>query len=432
MEIPLEGNSGRRWVLLGSIVIAGLLIWQAGQVWLADRLIQSQSAPKIERGVRLLPGNADAWDRLGRFRQWDLMDPDPASAIVDYKNALQHEPTSPYYWMDLGSAYEDAGDAASARQAFLRAEEVYPASADVAWHYGNFLLREGMAADAMKEISKAVRIDPSLLPQAVSRVWRSSHDVDVVVNQLLPANLDSYFAAIDFFDSAHEPEPALVVWRKIVALSEPFARKRVFPFLEELIRDDRSDDAEKVWQGSLAADGLPSRAATNHSVVWDGGFSQPFPNGGLGWRWEPPLGVAIDFDAPRRFSGTRSVRIDFGGSTNLELDEPQQYVPVEPNRTYNFRGYLRTERISTESGLRFSIVDPHHPRDTTVVTDNLTGTNGWTEVNAPVRTGPQTHFVLIRMYRFPSRLFENKLTGTAWIADVSLVPADAEEKEPKQ
>lgn len=429
MEIPLEGVGARRWTLLAAVAIAALLIWQAGRIELANYLIQSQSSAQIERGIRLVPGNADAWDRLGRFRQWDLIDPDPASAVSDYKNAVAREPTSPYYWMDLGSAYEDAGNISSAREALRHAEDVYPASAEVAWHYGNFLLREGAAGDGIKEIAKAIRIDPSLLPEAISTVWRATHDLHVVADELLPASVDSYFEAIDFFNSTHEAEPALAVWKKIVALGKPFELARSFPLIEELIRGDRSADAERVWLDALRATGKPHEMPPDHSMVWDGGFTQKFTNGGLGWRWEPSSGVSIDFDSPRKTAGTQSVRIDFGGSTNLELDTPCEYVPVEPNRTYDFRGYLRTERISTESGLRFSIIDPNHPGKTSLATDNLTGTNGWTEANGQISTSPETHFLLIRVYRYPSRLFENKLTGTGWVADISLIPSAANQKE---
>jgi len=432
VELPLVGNNARRWILLGSVAIAAVLIWQATQIALANHLIQSQSSERIERGIRLVPGNADAWDRLGRYRQWDLMNPDPSSAIEDYKNAVQREPTSPYYWMDLASAYEDAGNFGDARAAFRHAEGIYPASADVAWHYGNFLLREGMTEEGISEIGKAVRVDPSLLPQAVSRVWHANHDVNLLVDRILPPTLESYLAAIDFFDYAQEPQPALLIWRRAVMLGEPIPLKRSFPLIDELIWSDRSEDAEQVWLEALRAAGKPHERAPDNSVVWDGEFAEPFSDGGLGWRWEPPIGVAIDFDAARQLSGTRSVRLDFGGSTNLELNEPLQYVPVQPSRIYRFHGYLRTERISTESGLRFSIVDPHHLSDTNVLTDNLTGTNGWTEVNAEVQTGPKTHFLLVRAFRRPSRLFENKLTGTAWIADVSLIASDTELKDSKQ
>lgn len=432
MEFPLEGTRARRALLLGSIAIAALLAVQAAQIELADHRVQSQDANAIERGAQAMTGDADAWDRLGRFRQWDLNNPDPSAAILDYRKAVYYEPSSPYYWMDLASAYEETGDASGAGAAYQQAEAVYPISAEVAWHYGNFLLREQEDAAGMKEIERAVRTDGSLLPLALSRVWHSSHDVNALLDQMLPANMDSYFGALDFFESIHEAEPALVIWQRLLALGKPFPLARSFPFIEELIREDRSDDARQVWLQALGAAALPHEASPDRSAIWDGGFTQPFPNGGLGWRWESPLGVAIDFDSPRQSNGTRSVRLDFGGGTNLELDQPLQYVPVEPNRTYKFRGYLRTEGITTESGLRFSIFDPHHPADLNIVTDNLTGSNPWTTVDAQISTRPETHFLVVRLFRYPSRLFENRLSGTAWIADLSLVPSDGRAEEPKQ
>ena len=37
---------------------------------------------------------------------------------------------------------------------------------------------------------------------------------------------------------------------------------------------------------------------------------------------------------------------------------------------------------------------------------------------------PGYTFLLVRLLRFGSRLFDNKLSGTVWIADVSLVSAE--------
>ena len=46
-------------------------------------------------------------------------------------------------------------------------------------------------------------------------------------------------------------------------------------------------------------------------------------------------------------------------------------------------------------------------------------------VDVDYTTAPVTHFLLIQLRRSPSRLFENKLNGTAWIGDVSLTPNSA-------
>jgi hypothetical protein len=118
------------------------------------------------------------------------------------------------------------------------------------------------------------------------------------------------------------------------------------------------------------------------------------------------------------------VRLQFNGGTNLTLAQPGQYVPVEPSVTYDFHAYMRTEGITTESGIRFSITDPNHDGAVDQRTENMTGSHGWTSVNLSVTSAPSTHFLVIRVVRDRSRLFENRLSGLAWIADVSLIPEE--------
>jgi hypothetical protein len=73
--------------------------------------------------------------------------------------------------------------------------------------------------------------------------------------------------------------------------------------------------------------------------------------------------------------------------------------------------------------MRFGIIDPHNQSELNLITTNLAGTNPWAPVDADIVTGPDTHLVQIYLYRAPSRLFENRLSGTVWIAGVSLTPS---------
>jgi hypothetical protein len=75
--------------------------------------------------------------------------------------------------------------------------------------------------------------------------------------------------------------------------------------------------------------------------------------------------------------------------------------------------------------MRISIVDPNHAGAVNAVTENFTGSHAWTPIETNLTTGPDTHFLLVRLLRSPSRLFDNRLSGTAWIAEVSLVPSNA-------
>jgi tetratricopeptide (TPR) repeat protein len=432
MEIALASARRRITLLIVSLVTAAALIFQVGLIWTANDRLESNDLASIERGAALVPDNGDAWDRLGRFRQWDFVNSDLPGAIADYQRAVGVDRRSAHYWMDLAGAYEAAGDQVRAQQAYSRAETVYPASAEVAFYYGNFLLREGKYPQAYQELQRAVRGDPTLLSLAISRSWRASGDVNQILKQLLPPNTDAYLQAVDFFAHIRESDPALVVWQRLVDLGQSFPLDRAFPLLDELIQEDRAGDARRVWRESLMAAALPYAEPAFHSLIWNGNFSTNFKNGGLDWRWKELSGVTIGFDPEPAPHGSRSVRLDFSGGTNLAVDGPFQYVPVEPSRSYHFRGFMRTDQITTESGTRFAIGDPNHADAPTVITENFTGSHPWTALEADVPTGPQTHFLVVRVFRPPSRLFENRIDGTVWIADLLLVPQDRDAERRSQ
>ncbi|MGB9243257.1 MAG: hypothetical protein WCC03_07900, partial [Candidatus Acidiferrales bacterium] len=247
---------------------------------------------------------------------------------------------------------------------------------------------------------------------------------NVLLNKVLPASEDAYFQAIDFMADNSQTAGALVIWERLLTLGKPVALRRSFPLLEFLIQSDRAEDASRVWREALAAAGLPHSEPANQSLIWNGDFARDFLNGGLDWRWSSPFGASIGFDTPPPSSGARSLRLDFSGGANLDLSEPLEFVPVEPSHSYHFHAALRTEGITTENGLFFSIGDPHHGA-AVVSTENLTGSHSWMPVDVDYTTAPVTHFLLIQLRRSPSRLFENKLSGTAWIGDVSLTPNSA-------
>jgi tetratricopeptide (TPR) repeat protein len=429
VALALESFKDRRVVAAVSIVISALICYQAARNWLADFRLQSSDSRTMERGVALEPGNGNAWDRLGRYHQWNLENPDPAQAIGEFEHATHDDPRSAHFLMDLAGAYEAAGDSARSKEAWERARSVYPASAEVDWNFANFLLRQRQFSEAYAEIHKAVLADPKYLPLAISRVWRSSRDVNQLLDHVLPPENKAYFEALDFFASNQLVDPGLEVWRRLILLGQPFHIELCFPFLNEVIQENRSSEAREIWDGALKSAGVGRGNSAESSLLWNGDFSQDFVNGGLGWRWSSPLGTVIDFDLPPQGVAGRSVRIDFGGGVNLDLNEPIQYVPVEPGRTYHFKGFIRTESISTESGMRFLICDSAHPDTIRELTEGITGTKTWTLAEVDIAAGPDTHFLVVSLRRIPSRLFENKLSGTVWIAGLSLATAD-QSREP--
>ncbi len=413
----------RRPIFAILLVIASVLIWQASEICLASHRLLSDNISEMERGAAMVPGDAEAWDRVGRYYLLNFSNPDIPKAIADFARAVKIDPLSQDYWMDLASAYDANGDDAAAEGAYEEAHKVYPASALADWNYGNFLLREGKDDEAYEQIRLAVRGDPDLLELAISRAWHSSGDVNQLLDDVIPASVDSYITALDFFSKIHQGKPALAVWQKLMELHQTVALNRTFIFFYELFEENDSADALTAWDQAVAASGEPGLAVKGDSLISDGYFEEAFPGGGLGWQWQSQPGTTIDFDASTPDGKGRSVRLDFDGGANVSINEPLEYVAVEAERTYHFHAEIRTEQITTESGMRFLISDARHS-GLEIQSDNLIGTNPWTSVDVDLTTLPITHYLAVELFRDPSKRFDNKLSGTAWIADLSLTPVE--------
>ncbi len=422
MEPSRDETPGRGPILLIALAVFALVCFRAGKATLAEYRSSSPRPEDWLRAAQLDPGNGDYWDRLGLYYEYDFDHSDLPRAIQYFQKALQQNPRSDLYWMHLASAHEMAGDSAGARDAYGKAKAAYPISAEVAWNYGNFLLRQSQLEEGFTEIRRAAITDPRLLPLAISRGWQADSDLDHLFSGLLPRSVDAYFQALDYFCSVHEDGPALDTWKRIIALGQAIPLSRAFPFLDELIEQGKASEAKQVWRQAISASGWPYTEPGDGSLVWNGGFESPVANGGLDWREDYVFGATMSIDTTNFHSGSHSLRVDFSGAANVGFHHLTQYVPVEPQTRYHFSGYLRTEDISTEIGLRFVIFDPKHSSEITASTTDLIRTSPWTLLDAGLVTGADTHFLVVALQRNPSRLFDNKLSGTVWVDDVSLTP----------
>ena len=152
---------------------------------------------------------------------------------------------------------------------------------------------------------------------------------------------------------------------------------------------------------------------------FNGGFEHDLLNGAFDWREDPVPGTAFSADRDVVHAGSRALRITFDGSANPDFRNLWEFVPVEPRTGYHFSAYLHVEGISTDSGIRFAVFDNAALQ---VLTPEFVGSHPWSLVEADVVTGPQSHLLMIALRRLPSWKFDNKLRGTVWVDDVSLVP----------
>jgi tetratricopeptide (TPR) repeat protein len=427
MRIPLA-RTGARWSFLAGIVLVTCLFsFLAGKVWLAAHWDATSDPDRMLRAASLEPGNADYWDRLGFYEKWNFGQPDLRRAVVYDQRATDANPRSDTYWMDLADAYEAVGQPARAQQAFAKAQAVHPISSDVAWRYGNYLLRQGDYPQAFAELRRALITDPSLTAQAISECSKTSDDLPKILNEVLPDQNGYYLTALDYFLAQHQTDAALAVWDHMLALKPSAKMEQSVPLMNELIGQQRVGDALRVWREALENTGWPQDGGP--SLVFNGGFEHDLLNGAFDWREDPVAGAAFSADGDAAHTGSRSLRITFDGSTNLDFRNLWEFLPVEPGTRYHFSAYLRLEGISTDSGIRFAINDAFDNAALQVLTPDLVASHPWSLVEADFVTGPKTHLLIIALRRVPSWKFDNKLRGRVWVDDVSLVPASGVAKE---
>lgn len=416
-------NSRWRWLIFGGIACAaGALTFVAVRHEVAAHWASSASPEMWLRAAEIEPSNPDLWYRLGRYRQLDFAHTDLPLAISYYQRATSINSGSSSYWMDLGGVYETAGNVAQAEQAFRKARQLYPISAEAAWRFGNFLVRQGRMLEAFQQIHDAVVSNSRLTALAVSLCWRSTHDIDQLLKNVLPDEREQNWGAIQFFVQGREPVPAMAVWTRIAGHSASFPVSEAFPLLEMLIGTGHAKDAETVWSQALRLGGMAPKPDPPGSLVWNGGFEQDPLNGGFDWRVNPAAGAEMAWDEQIVHSGKRSLRVDFDGTANVDFQNVWQYVAVHPGTRYRFNAFLRTRDLTTDSGMRFEIRDISSPGDPAHSTSNLVGTQSWTEANIEFVSGAETKVLQIVLRRPPSDKLGNKIRGTAWVDDVALLP----------
>jgi hypothetical protein len=406
-----------------------MLAFLSGKAFLAAHWNRSPNPELWQKAVRLEPGNAEYWGHLGLARQWDLSPDGMHEAVRDLQRATELNPRSADLWMELADAYQTSGDPIHAQEAYEKAQESFPVSAEVAWRYGSFLLYEGKLPDGYAEIRRAMSIDASLTQRAIAECWQSNPSVDAILDKVLPPKSEYYLSAIDFFLSQNLPDPALAAWNRLRDLGLPVRLPDAIPLVDALIERDRVVEAQRTWQQALEAADWPQDSSNTGPLVFNGRFEHEIMNGGFDWREVAASGAQFAFDDRIAHAGSRSFQVQFDGTQNVDFQNLFQYVAVEPGTHYHFSAYLRTEAISTDHGICFEIVDPRHASQVQIVTPDVAGTNQWTLVQTDLVTGSQTQLLRITLRRIPSWKFDNKLSGTVWVDDVALAPISVPAKD---
>ena len=421
----------RALVVLVAIAIAVPLTYFSVRMAVAASAAEKETEKALDTAIRLEPDNPDYWYRIGHFQQFNLEQPDSALAEFYFRRAIKLNPLSTDAWLDLGTSYELNGRTKDAREAFLRAKLSYPSSAEVSWRYGNFLLRAGDLPTAYAELQLAVRLDPHRAATAFSRCYRANPDIDAILKQVLPEEPGVYVDVLHEAIRSKQLAVAQTMWERLLRMHPHLHFQDFDPFASELLAAGQTTNARRVWDEGVATMTLPPLEQAEDSVVWDPSFESGAVGNSFSWRYQPLLeGVQISLDRTQKHSGNQSLRLTFDNKHNSNLQAACTIVNVEPNTTYHFSGWVRTQSLTTNSGIGFRILPQGDPESTVSQTREIHGTNPWTSIDTPWTAGPKVRQAVICVMREPSDTPNANISGTAWVDDVNLVPQPAESRKP--
>jgi Tfp pilus assembly protein PilF len=431
MILRISDSLSRGLVVMAALLVGLWLSYFSIRAAVARSDSESITEKRLEAAVRLEPNNFAYWYALGRYQQYNLEQPNADLAEKSYQQAIALNPVATEAWLDLGTAYELDGNTEKARAAYLEAKKSYPASADVSWRYGNFLLRQGELTQSYAELRRAIEADGQRAAAAFSRAYRSNPNIDDLLAQLLPPYYGVYVDVIGEAVSAKQLAVAKTVWARLLTLHPHLRVDQFAGFVYALQQAGEFSEARRVWDQGTSTMNLPPLHQPQGSVVWDPSFESGANGFLFSWTFQPiSQGVSIRLDTAEKHSGRESLRLSFDGKHNPNLEAACTLAVVQPGATYRFSGWIKTKDLTTEHGVGFRIRAYGNTEAPLVNTKQIYGTNPFTLIEQPWIAGAEIHRVKICVTREPSDDPDVRISGTAWVDDVNLVPQPAEHHKP--
>ena len=431
MILRLSDSFARGLVVAAALLVGLWLSFFGVRAAIAHYYSEGDTAKRLELAVRLESGNPEYWYGLGRYQQYNLEQPDAALAEESYRKTIALNPVATEAWLDLATAYELDGKAEEARGAYLWAKKSYPVSADVSWRYGNFLLREGEQAPAYEELRRAIEEDPLRAAAAFSRAFRSNPNIDQILDQLLPPRQRAYVEMLNEAVSEKQLAAAKAIWARLLTLHPRLEMRDIERLVAELLAAREYDEARRAWDQGMTTLNLPPLLEPQGSVVWDPSFESDFNGYSFSWQFKPiTQGVTIGFDKTEKHSGSQSLRLSFDGKHNPDLEAACTLAVVQPATVYRFSGWIKTEDVTTEYGVGFRLHTYGISGGPVMDTRQIYGNNPFTMIDQTWTTGSDIRRVVICITREPSDNPGVRISGTAWVDDVNLVPQPTEHHKP--
>jgi hypothetical protein len=420
MQLALQSPI-RKILLLGACLLLSILyVFFCSRGFLASYWSQQPRIADLEKAIAMEPGNAAYRYMAGRY--YLLVDQNPVAALPFFESSVALNPHAAASWFDLSTADQLLGNTNGEESAIAHAIAADPTTPEIAWKAANLYWVEGKPEKALAEFRVVMENDPELAGQAIQRAWRIRPDVDWLLQNVMPRRADLYSAFLELLISDKQASAAAKLWDHLAKLAQPVEPRYLFEYVRYLVDQQDVAQAHRVWSDAANLADLAAYQPSSSNLVINGDFSLPILNGGFDWLYQEIPGVSLGLDPTESHSGHRSLSVVFD-STGLADAGIQQLVPVDPNTTYQFSAYYKSESIEGAGAPRL-VVEDRFSGKTYFTSDELKGADFWSQVAGTVTTDGNAKLLMIHLARIPAG---NAIRGRLWIDDVQMTVKDSTE-----
>ncbi len=404
-----------------SILIFIILLYAGYQIvsiWRGVTFYQSGlSIENLLKAASKVPSNPDPLFRLSLFYQWDIRNIDLKKSVQYLLEAIEKNPLEQEYWLNLARIYRRMGEPQASEKALENALLVFPTAYQGRWVSGNLFLQEGTLEKAIPHFSYILEHYPNQSSLVYEVLGKAINDSDYLLEHIVPKSALSFKQYLAYLYERGDQESAQKAWERKRSYGYQPDRKETLQHIEFLIARKEIREAFQVWKARLQEEELPSPSGSN--LLTNGGFEQEkILGGGFDWKINKVPGVEVSFDSSTAWEGKRSLKMVFNGKENVDFYHVYQYVPLRPDTEYVLTAYMKTQAITTKSGLKVEILGVGSAFYK--ASDPLFGDNEWRELTIALRTPAPSQGGLVRIRREKTEKFDRYISGTVWIDHISL------------
>ncbi len=424
MTITLKSPASKMAaVILISLGFLAPILWVA-KTALASMVSEHPTVQSLQLAAQLDPTNAEYALYLGRQLQYNVADIDSSRAAAELLHAIELNPFEPQAWLDLSRNLDLQGKTAEAEVALRGSDYMAPHLPGFQWSIANTFLLHGGTDEAFRHFKAVLMAAPDYGAQIFRIAWKAAANPQQVLNEVLPDSPSVQLDYLNFLLAQRHEDATDSVWKRVEATPGSFPVTKVSPYFDYLLGKHRLDDASRVWADLVRRGLVPSTDQANEAnMVLDGDFEEPVLNLGFQWRFSNVDGVQVSIDNTTFRSPGHSLRVEFEGKSNLDYHDFHQLVRVQPGHRYRLTWFMKTDDITTDSGVRAGVRDAYNLHALDQDSESVTGTTAWSPYSMDFTTGPKTDLVVLSLpVRVPTPKLDNLVKGRVWIDDVQLVP----------